>query len=149
MDKQSRFDLVNTYIHLKDDGAASPIEVNETFWEELMSGGGERSLEEGRLVTAHHWAEDWDSWEMHPAGDEIAFLVSGQATFILEEPNGGRGVELHPGTYCIVPRGTWHTAKIQIPSTIIFMTSGAGTQHRPMKRRPDAASNQRRSVVLS
>ena len=64
------FDLIGTYIHLRDDGAAVRVEVSPTFWQEVM-GGRRRELSEGRLVAVFRYEEDWTSAEMHPAGDEI------------------------------------------------------------------------------
>ena len=79
MARQSGFDPVSTYVSLKDGGTADLIEVTETFWEEVMSGNRDDAVGEGtRLMTANHWTENWDTWEVHPARDEIVFLVSGQ-----------------------------------------------------------------------
>jgi hypothetical protein len=36
-----------------------------------------------------------------------------------------------PGSYVLIPRATWHTAKVHIPSSVLFITPGEGTQHRP------------------
>lgn len=33
--------------------------------------------------------------------------------------------------YVITPPGTWHTADVDGPTTAIFLTTGAGTEHRP------------------
>jgi quercetin dioxygenase-like cupin family protein len=66
---------------------------------------------------------------MHPAGDEIVCLLSGRVTFEFE----GRGhvAELSvPGTYVIVPRGTWHTAHTRVPTKMLFITPGEGTQNK-------------------
>lgn len=59
--------------------------------------------------------------------------LSGAATLVLEAPDGRRSeVALtKPGSYVLVPRGTWHTAKTQVPPTMFFITAGEGTQHRP------------------
>ena len=35
------------------------------------------------------------------------------------------------GVYLLVPRGTWHTARTGKPSTLLFITRGEGTLHKP------------------
>jgi quercetin dioxygenase-like cupin family protein len=68
---------------------------------------------------------------MHPKGDEIVYLLSGAVTFILEREHGHEAIELNePGSYVIVPRGTWHTARTKDPASMLFITAGEGTQHR-------------------
>jgi oxalate decarboxylase/phosphoglucose isomerase-like protein (cupin superfamily) len=70
---------------------------------------------------------------MHPHGDEIVCLISGRIDFILEAPDGQHRIhELsQPGSFAFVPRGTWHTARTAVPTTLLFITAGEGTQHRP------------------
>jgi oxalate decarboxylase/phosphoglucose isomerase-like protein (cupin superfamily) len=70
---------------------------------------------------------------MHPHGDEIVCLLSGAATMILEAPDGSRS-ELQltePGSFAFVPRLHWHTARIASASSMLFITPGEGTTHRP------------------
>ena len=68
---------------------------------------------------------------MHPAGDEILYLVDGALDVILEQKNGERVVTLQPGTACVVPRGTWHRQIVHQPGELLAITYGKGTQHRP------------------
>ena len=93
--------------------------------------GDRADLQEGRLVTAAHWKEDWSVWERHPAGDEIVFVLWGRADLILEEDGGERIVPLPSGHACIVPRGVWHTARVPEPTNALAITRGAGAEHRP------------------
>lgn len=46
MDKQPAFDLFGTFVHMKANGARSPVEVNEAFWKESMA-GERKDLNEG------------------------------------------------------------------------------------------------------
>lgn len=86
---------------------------------------------EGRLVSLYDFAESWDSWEMHPAGDELVVCLAGEMTLIQELPNGAFHSEpLQAGQYAINPAGTWHTADLAVPATALFITAGQGTQHR-------------------
>jgi mannose-6-phosphate isomerase-like protein (cupin superfamily) len=72
---------------------------------------------------------------MHPKGDEIVCLLSGSVTFILERESGPQTIELvESGSYVIVPKGTWHTAKARGPCRMLFITAGEGTEHREATR---------------
>ena len=87
---------------------------------------------EGRLVSAHHFAESWDSWEMHPAGDEVVLCLAGEITLIEEHADGSTArVTLGAGHYAVIPPGTWHTADVAQAAHCLFITAGVGTQHRP------------------
>jgi hypothetical protein len=87
---------------------------------------------EGRLVSMHDFASDWDMWECHPAGDEVVLCLSGEITLIQEFPDGALHSEtLSAGQYLINSAGVWHTADIFEAATALFITAGQGTQHRP------------------
>jgi len=82
------------------------------------------------LVSAHEFSEDWPTWEKHPAGDEMVVLLSGRAAFVLRRKSGDETIELaKPGSYVIVPRDTWHTARINEATSMLFITPGEGTQN--------------------
>jgi mannose-6-phosphate isomerase-like protein (cupin superfamily) len=87
---------------------------------------------EGRLVSAHRFTSNWDMWEMHPHGDEIVLCLSGAITVHQEHAEGSEAtVALMAGQYVINPPGTWHTADIAGEATVLFITAGLGTEHRP------------------
>ena len=119
--------LDSTFVVLQPDQSAVPVPVTPQIYEEL-----DRRFDgfKGRLLlSCYRFASDWETWEMHPAGDEIVCLVSGRVEFEFE----GRGVvaELEePGSFVVVPRGTWHTARTRVPTTMLFITPGEGTQHK-------------------
>jgi mannose-6-phosphate isomerase-like protein (cupin superfamily) len=82
------------------------------------------------LVSAHEFTEDWPTWEKHPAGDELVVLLSGQAVFLLRRESGDESVELkEAGSFVIVPKDTWHTALIDRPTSMLFVTPGEGTRN--------------------
>ncbi|HMF82461.1 MAG TPA: cupin domain-containing protein [Acidimicrobiia bacterium] len=122
------FDLTTTYVQLEDGPEALAIEVDDEFWDTIDR---RPELHGGRLVGTFHNAQDWDIWEMHPAGDEIVCLLSGAIDVVLEEDQGERLVVLEAGQTCIVPRGVWHRAVVHEPGDTLHITRGAGTQHRP------------------
>ena len=87
---------------------------------------------EGRLVSMYDFAASWDSWEMHPAGDEVVICTAGHIVLTQEFPDGRvETVTLGPGQYAVNPPGVWHTADIESPASTIFITAGEGTEHRP------------------
>ncbi|MFN3819301.1 cupin domain-containing protein [Blastomonas sp.] len=86
---------------------------------------------EGRLVTQFSFDEPWTMWEMHPAGDEMVLCIAGRMTLHQEQADGSlTTLELGPGDYAINPPGVWHTADVAGTATALFITAGAGTQHK-------------------
>ena len=85
-------------------------------------------------MSAFEVAGDAPAWERHPAGDELLYLVSGAVEVIFERPAGERRIALAPQTACVVPRGVWHRFVVHEPGLLIFLTPGAGTEHRAIAR---------------
>ncbi|MBW4470506.1 MAG: WxcM-like domain-containing protein [Stenomitos rutilans HA7619-LM2] len=128
--ESDRFNLSSTYVVLEENGDAIPIAVSDRFYQDLEQKFGD--FKGKHLVSYYTFEKDWDSWEMHPSGDEIVCLLSGQVDFVLEQNGSEKIVFLNaPGAYLVVPRGTWHTAKIHCSSSVLFITPGEGTQCRP------------------
>jgi quercetin dioxygenase-like cupin family protein len=87
---------------------------------------------EGRLVSLYTFSESWDSWEMHPAGDEVVLCTAGHITLHQEMADGSKAsVTIGPGEYAINAPGVWHTADVDGEATALFITAGLGTEHRP------------------
>jgi len=86
---------------------------------------------EARLVSMHTFSEPWDSWEMHPSGGELVLCTAGEITLIQEIGGVETRVTLRAGEYAINEPGVWHTADVASPATAVFITAGAGTEHRP------------------
>ncbi len=106
--------------------AAQVIPVTDTLWSDIDASFGDFA---GRvLVSRFEFDSDWPTWEIHPAGDELVYLLSGAAKMILATPGGDTSVHLStPGEFVIVPRNTWHTAKVSEPAAMLFITPGEGT----------------------
>lgn len=86
---------------------------------------------EGRLVSLSTFTQSWDSWEMHPSGDEVVVCTAGTITIHQEMADGTKAtITLNPGDYAINPPGAWHTADVAGEATALFITAGFGTQHR-------------------
>lgn len=125
------FSLSSTYVVLGDNGKATPIAVSDRFFADLESKFGD--FKGKRLISHFTFDRDWNTWEMHPAGEEFICLLSGQVDLILEQDGIENTVHLNaPGSFALVPRGTWHTARVYTPSSMLFITPGEGTQNRPL-----------------
>lgn len=122
------FQAVETYLHLGPEGTAVPLEVDNSFWEKLTTGGFDH-LGPGRLVSTYDFTEDWKSWEQHPAGEEVVILISGEIEFVLEPEQ--KTTLSKPGQFLLVPRGAWHTANVERHAKVLFITPGEGTELRP------------------
>jgi mannose-6-phosphate isomerase-like protein (cupin superfamily) len=86
---------------------------------------------EGRLVMIHSFAKSWDSWEVHPKGDELVVCLAGRITLHQEIDGKVRTVTLGPNEAIVNPPGVWHTADVDGEATALFVTAGEGTQNRP------------------
>ncbi len=122
-------EIEKEFVVLSPEKRATTEIVRPTLYEELdQKYNGFKGHE---LISAYSFDSDWPGWEMHPAGDEIVILLSGRVTFVLDIAEGHQSVSLETaGSYVIVPRGVWHTAKTDRPTRMIFITPGEGTRHR-------------------
>jgi quercetin dioxygenase-like cupin family protein len=73
----------------------------------------------------------WDTWEMHPEGDELVLCTEGSIVLHQEIDGVDTAVELQAGQAIVNPPGTWHTADVDAPCSAVFITAGRGTQVRP------------------
>jgi mannose-6-phosphate isomerase-like protein (cupin superfamily) len=126
------FTLTSTYLHLHG-GEAERMIVDEAFWPRVIS--GERPLP-GWLVAGFEFAAtDGDAAsghsEVHPNGDEIHICVDGAMTAIFEHPEGQERIDFGAGESCLVPAGVWHRLVGRVPSRVVSLTFGEGSQHRP------------------
>ena len=82
------------------------------------------------LISQHHFAEDWPTWEVHPAGDEFVTLITGDITLVLWQDQQEHALRLStPSDFVIIPKGVWHTARVHAPTTMLFVTPGEGTKN--------------------
>ena len=73
----------------------------------------------------------WDSWERHPAGEEVVYLISGRVDLVQEHEGTEHVIQMHAGEATVNPTNTWHTARVHEPGWALFITPGAGTEIRP------------------
>lgn len=127
----NNLNLVDTYVQLFEGGAARLLPVDDSFWPDVMA-GKRADIEPGRMVSKFEFSENWRSWERHPAGDELVILVSGKVEMLLEQADGIRRTQLEKsGDYVLIPKNTWHTAHTSMGCSMLFVTPGAGTEHKP------------------
>lgn len=126
------FNLEANPVHL---GLGAKVIPQETFTGSMdwYIAYGERNAAdglEGRLVSMHTFTEPWDSWEVHPNGEELVLCTAGTMTLHQEVDGGVRTVTLQAGEAVVNPVGVWHTADIEGTATAVFITSGMGTENR-------------------
>lgn len=125
--------LAQTFIHLGPGASAiAQPAFTDGAWYEAYGARHDADGADGRLISQFTFAADWDSWEMHPHGEEVVLCIAGTMTLHQQLADGGTAtVTLGPGDYAINPRGCWHTADIAGTATAIFITAGFGTEGRP------------------
>ena len=125
------FKLTEHPVHLGLGATAEKQPKFEGSMEWYMAYGARHSADgvEGRLVAVHTFESDWPTWEMHPKGAELVFIVDGAMTLVQEIDGERRSVLMKKGDAAINPPGVWHTAKVQEPTTALFITAGEGTQN--------------------
>ncbi|MDH3440163.1 MAG: cupin [Gammaproteobacteria bacterium] len=121
--------LASTFAVMNRDFRIDCLPVSDSIYAEL----GERydGFAGHLLIACHSFDGDRQTWENHPHGDELVSLVSGDAEFILRTDEGEQSIRCSsPGDFVVVPRNTWHTAKVHSPTSKIFVTPGEGTENR-------------------
>lgn len=127
-------DISTNPIHLGLGGGAQVLPPFDGSMEWYGRYGADHADDgrDGRLVSMYTFTESWDSWEVHPVGHEVVLCVAGRIIVHQETANGDdRTVTLDAGQYAINDPGTWHTADVETSATVVFITAGEGTEHRP------------------
>lgn len=123
-------DPSHTYVSFAADGSARQVPGGDAFWslpeDEVAAHGDNWMLLEFESTS------DWGTWEMHPHGDEVIYLLSGDVTLHLDAGGVVTSLPVRGRGAVVVPRGVWHTAKVHAPSRMLFATLGRETQHRPV-----------------
>ncbi len=126
--KAGPHDAGETAAILAPSGAATVKAFSPTFYEELDVEFG--NFAGHVLIQRFAFETPWATWERHPHGDEYVYLIGGDVDFVLWRDGREETVRVsQPGSYVIVPRGVWHTARPHAPTTMLFVTPGEGTQN--------------------
>jgi len=111
---------------IRPDSLVTLKEVSDTFFPELDEEFPD--FKNHLLVSQFSFDEKWPTWEIHPKGDELVLLLSGDTDLVLATDAGEEVTRIStPGEYIIVPMGTWHTARPHAPTSMLFLTPGEGT----------------------
>ena len=125
----SQLDIASTFVVVDKELRAETIAVTDNLWSEIDARFGD--FAGTNLISSFSFEDDWPTWEVHPHGDEFVCLLSGDAEMTLAMPGGDETVHLtDSGSFVIVPKVTWHTAKINAQTKMLFVTPGQGTQNR-------------------
>ncbi|WP_105970643.1 cupin domain-containing protein [Streptomyces geranii] len=126
-------DLRTTPVHLGLGSRAKPVEgfawdpeVLHAYSAAVAADGAE-----GRMVTIFDGDGLGGHWERHPAGDELVVCLSGSVTVTRDVDGGPDRVVLGPGEATVNPAGSWHAVDMAGPASILTITAGLGTDHRP------------------
>ena len=128
------------------DALPIPLPVDE-FWTQVMRRTPSEPLvarvleADGWLIGQYEIDGATDHEEMHPHGDELHYLVSGELDLVFIADDGTQtAISMQPGTMANVPRGVWHRIETRAPSRGVAITAGRGTEHRALSRPPDPES---------
>ncbi len=127
------FKLQTHPVHL---GLGARVVPQEQFtgnleWYERYEARTDYDGVEGRLVSMHRYTTSWESWEMHPLGEELVVCTEGTIKLLQEIDGRVRSAELNQGEAVINPPGVWHTADVDAEAAVLIITSGIGTKNRP------------------
>lgn len=126
--KPGPHDAGGTAAIIAPDGAATVKAFSPTFYEDLDREFGDFAGHV--LIQRYGFDTPWPTWERHPKGDEYVYLLSGDTDFVLWREGVEEIVRVNePGSYVIVPRGVWHTARPHAPTVMLFVTPGEGTEN--------------------
>ncbi|MFZ6751322.1 cupin domain-containing protein [Undibacterium sp. Ren11W] len=133
----SQVKLNSNFIVLDALQTATPVPLTPDIYQELDTRFG--NFSGCFLVAEYAFSADWPSWEMHPHGDETLYLIAGAASLHLYADGLERQIEFDtPGSFVIIPKGSWHTAKVKASCTMLFITPGEGTVNGPDPRSRNA-----------
>ena len=121
--------IMDTFAVLQPDLAVKPVPLSPTLYPDLDKNFN--GFANHVLVSVHEFSEPWATWERHPVGDEIVMLLSGEVRMSMRIASSNQTVVLkEAGSYLIVPKDTWHTASPVLPTRLLFVTPGQGTENK-------------------
>ena len=127
------FNLQTHPVHLGLGARVVPQErfTGDMEWYERYAARTASDGVEGRLVSMHRYTTSWESWEMHPMGEELVVCVAGSIELLQEIDGQIRSAVLDHGEAIVNRPGVWHTADIDGEAAVLIITAGMGTKNRP------------------
>jgi hypothetical protein len=103
----SSFRLADFPVHLGLGARVIPQAqlTSEAVWYQSYAERSAADGPEGRLVTMHTFTESWDSWEVHPSGEELVLCTEGAITLHQEIDGAVRLATIQSGEAVINPAG--------------------------------------------
>ncbi|MFJ7067911.1 cupin domain-containing protein [Streptomyces sp. NPDC101115] len=133
LNEHNAIDLRTTPVHLGRGSTAKPVEGFAWDPEALQAYNAAVAADgaEGRMVMIFDGDGPGDHWENHPAGDELVVCLSGSVTVTRDLDGVPDRTLLGPGEATVNPAGVWHAVDMTGPTSILTITAGLGTDHRP------------------
>ena len=125
-DEIRALDLESTYLGLAEGPDVRVVPVGPDFWPTIH----ENEDVVPRMVAVFAFDASWNSWEMHPLGEEVVVLLDGAVDMHFEVAEGTKTLALEGGETVIVPRGVWHTLDVREAGRSLHITWGERTEHR-------------------
>ena len=119
------FPLPGTAVHIPPVGSASLLRGDDIK-------AHLRRLPPGRLLGVFQISSSDDlhseTWEMHPAGDEVLVMLTGELE--LEYCDGSRRntSSLQAGHGIVIPKGVWHRLVLHDPGLLLALSAPEGTR---------------------
>ncbi len=86
------------------------------------------------------------SWERHPGGDEMIYVVEGAAELVTLTEDGPVKSKLREGSLFVCPRGLWHQTVPKPSVAAFYLTPGEGTENSRVDPRGKAAGKRVRAT---
>jgi len=124
------FSFTGAGVHIPPSGNASLLQA-DAIKSQL------RRLPEGHLLAVFQIASPddlhSDIWEMHPAGDEVLLMLTGELDVEYSDGSCRATSTLESGRGVVMPKGVWHRLLLREPGLLMALSPSHGTQ---WSRRP-------------
>ncbi len=79
-------------------------------------------------------------WERHPAGDELLYVLAGDADVVTLTDGGPVRSNVRAGSLFVCPKGLWHRILPRSPVSLFFATPGEGIELSDAEEPPHTAA---------
>ena len=121
------FCFARSILHIRPDGSAALLQPPFTK--------AELGRLDGRVLATFPISTPADAhshmWEMHPAADEVLFMLTGELGVDYSDGLHSGNVALQAGHGIVMPRGVWHRLVLREPGLLLALTAPRGTESRP------------------
>ncbi len=124
-------DLSQTYTLLHPTGDVEKVKGGDQFWKTPRL--NHDRIGTHWLFSEHYYANDWEEWKMHPAGDEIIYLLDGSIDVIIDQAKLTNTIKLRTNGVVTIPRQNWYTVKVYSPCHILNISRELNTKHRKIR----------------